>query len=94
MAKKQYYAISIFAFFITITAVLWSSGAPLWIGWRVYPEQILLVALSLAMAVSYLNNPGKYNVLSIFLSVVSLMFGIWLAVRFPVLSENVFYHPT
>ena len=22
------------------------------------------------------------------------MFGIWLAVRFPVLSENVFYHPT
>ena len=94
MAKKQYYAISIFAFFITITAVLWSSGAPLWIGWRVYPEQILLVALSLAMAVSYLNNPGKYNFLSIFLSVVSLMFGIWLAVRFPVLSENVFYHPT
>ena len=94
MAKKQYYAISIFAFFITITAVLWSSGAPLLIGWRVYPEQILLVALSLAMAVSYLNNPGKYNFLSIFLSVVSLMFGIWLAVRFPVLSENVFYHPT
>ena len=94
MAKKQYYAISIFAFFITITAVLWSSGAPLWIGWRVYPEQILLVALSLAMAVSYLNNPGKYIFLSIFLSVVSLMFGIWLAVRFPVLSENVFYHPT
>ena len=94
MAKKQYYAISIFAFFITITAVLWSSGAPLWIGWRVYPEQILLVALSLAMAVSYLNNPGKYNFLSIVLSVVSLMFGIWLAVRFPVLSENVFYHPT
>ena len=94
MAKKQYYAISIFAFFITITAVLWSSGAPLWIGWRVYPEQILLVALSLAMAVSYLNNPGKYNFLSILLSVVSLMFGIWLAVRFPVLSENVFYHPT
>ncbi|MAW27153.1 MAG: C4-dicarboxylate ABC transporter permease [Actinobacteria bacterium] len=94
MAKKQPYFLSIFAFFITGTAVLWSSGAPLWIGWRVYPEQILLVALSLAMAVSFLNKPGKYNFLSITLSVISLVFGIWLAVRFPVLSENVFYHPT
>ena len=94
MAKKQSYVLSLLAFFITSTAVLWSSGAPLWIGWRVYPEQILVVALSLAMAVSFLNKPGNYNLLSVILSVISLVFGIWLAVRFPVLSENVFYHPT
>ena len=94
MAKKQPYVLSLLALFITFTAVLWSSGAPLWIGWRVYPEQILVVALSLAMAVSFLTKPGKYNFLSVILSIISLIFGIWLAVRFPVLSENVFYHPT
>ena len=66
----------------------------MWIGWRVYPEQILVVALSLAMAVSFLTKPGRYNLLPVILSIISLIFGIWLAVRFPVLSENVFYHPT
>ena len=33
---------------ITLVAVFWSSGAPLWIGWRVYSEQVLIVALSFA----------------------------------------------
>ena len=73
MAKKQTYVLSLLALFITFTAVLWSSGAPLWIGWRVYPEQILVVALSLAMAVSFLTKPGKYNFLSVILSIISLI---------------------
>ena len=94
MSKLQGSIISLFAFVITFTAVFWSSGAPLWFDWRVYPEQILLVALALAMAVAFLTRPGSFQYLSIILAILSLLFGSWLAVRFPVLSENVFYHPT
>ena len=94
MSKLQGSVISLFAFSITFTAVFWSSGAPLWFDWRVYPEQILLVALALAMAVAFLTRPGSLQSLSIILAILSLLFGSWLAIRFPVLSENVFYHPT
>ena len=78
----------------TITAIFWASGAPLWIGWRVYTEQILVVALAFALAIAYLTRPGRWPLLSRLLAAASLGFGGWLAVRFPTLSENVFYHPT
>ena len=94
MSKINGSVISLFAFMITFTAVFWSSGAPLWFDWRVYPEQILLVALAFALAVSFLTRPGSLHSLSIILAILSLLFGSWLAIRFPVLSENVFYHPT
>ena len=94
MSKINGSVISLFAFMITFTAVFWSSGAPLWFDWRVYPEQILLVALALALAVAFLSRPGSLKSLSIILAILSLLFGSWLAIRFPVLSENVFYHPT
>ena len=94
MSKLQGSIISLFAFTITFTAVFWSSGAPLWFDWRVYPEQILLVALAFAMAVAFLTRSGSFKALSFVLAILSLLFGSWLAVRFPVLSENVFYHPT
>ncbi|MFZ8878020.1 MAG: TRAP transporter permease [Paracoccaceae bacterium] len=94
MSKINGSVISLFAFMITFTAVFWSSGAPLWFDWRVYPEQILLVALAFALAVAFLSRPGSLHSLSIILAILSLLFGSWLAIRFPVLSENVFYHPT
>jgi len=94
MSKINGSVISLFAFMITFTAVFWSSGAPLWFDWRVYPEQILLVALAFALAVAFLTRPGSLHSLSIILAILSLLFGSWLAIRFPVLSENVFYHPT
>lgn len=94
MSKINGSIISLFAFMITFTAVFWSSGAPLWFDWRVYPEQILLVALAFALAVAFLTRPGSLHSLSIILAILSLLFGSWLAIRFPVLSENVFYHPT
>ena len=78
----------------TLTAIFWSSGAPLWIGWRVYTEQILVVALAMAMAVAYLTRIGRWPFASYLLAAASLGFGAWLAARFPTLSENVFYHPT
>ena len=94
MSKINGSVISLFAFMITFTAVFWSSGAPLWFDWRVYPEQILLVALAFALAVAFLTRPGSLHSLSIILAILSLLFGSWLAIRFPVLSGNVFYHPT
>ena len=94
MSKINGSVISLFAFMITFTAVFWSSGAPLWFDWRVYPEQILLVALAFALAVAFLTRPGSLHSLSLILAILSLLFGSWLAIRFPVLSENVFYHPT
>lgn len=94
MSKINGSVISLFAFMITFTAVFWSSGAPLWFDWRVYPEQILLVALAFALSVAFLTRPGSLHSLSIILAILSLLFGSWLAIRFPVLSENVFYHPT
>ncbi|MCR9127295.1 MAG: TRAP transporter fused permease subunit [Rhodobacteraceae bacterium] len=87
-------AISALAGLIALTAVFWSSGAPLWIGWRVYPEQVLIVALALAMTLAYLTRPSGPPALSWLAAGLSLAFGGWLAVRFPTLSENVFYHPT
>lgn len=78
----------------TLTAVFWSSGAPLWIGWRVYSEQVLITALAMAMAIAYFTRAGRFVTLSRALGLVSLAFGGWLAYRFPTLSENVFYHPT
>ena len=80
MSKLQGSIISLFAFAITFTAVFWSSGAPLWFDWRVYPEQILLVALALAMAVAFLTRPGSFQYLSIIFAILSLLFGSWLAV--------------
>ncbi|MFT6887792.1 MAG: hypothetical protein ACJAWZ_004023, partial [Paracoccaceae bacterium] len=64
---------------ITLTAVFWSSGAPLWIGWRVYSEQVLIVALTLAMALAYLTIPSGPRVLSIAAALASFAFGGWLA---------------
>ena len=77
----------------TLTAIFWSSGAPLWIGWRVYTEQILIAALCFSMTIAYLTKTGRWRVVSYMLAVASLGFGLWLTIRFPTLSENVFYHP-
>ncbi|MEH6646397.1 TRAP transporter permease [Sulfitobacter sp.] len=85
---------AILAALITLTAILWSSGAPLWIGWRVYSEQVLIAALSFSMAVAFITSQSGPLWWTRFAALASLVFGAWLAARFPVLSENVFYHPT
>lgn len=85
---------AVLAALTTLTAIFWSSGAPLWIGWRVYTEQILIAALAMSMAIAYLTRQGRWPALSWALAAASILFGGWLAARFPTLSENVFYHPT
>ena len=78
---------------IALVSVFWASGLPLFLGWRVYPEQVLIAALALAMALVFLDRPEPFPLLSRGLAAVSLLFGGWLAVRFETLAQNVFYHP-
>lgn len=78
---------------VALVSVFWASGAPLFLGWRVYPEQVLIAALALALALAFLTRPGGAPGLSRLLALASLGFGLWLAIRFQELAQNVFYHP-
>lgn len=99
-AIKQHWIIAALAVISTLAAIVWSSSLPLWIGLRVYSEQVLLVVLSASMAITYLTRPrvkslaagpDRYDWI---LAAVALGWGVLLVVRFPTLSQNVFYHPT
>lgn len=83
---------------VTVAAIFWSSSLPLWIGLRVYSEQILLLVLAAAMAITFLTRPwaGRpaASVLDIALAALAVGWGLYLVIRFPVLSQNVFFHPT
>jgi len=89
--RREGVVLGALAALITLVAVFWSSGAPLWIGWRVYSEQVLIVALAFAMALAFLTSTSGPRVIALVEAAASLLFGAWLAVRFPTLSENVFY---
>ena len=83
----------ILAALITLTAVLWSSGAPLWIGWRVYSEQVLIAALAFAMAVAFITSQSGPLWWSRLAAIASLCFGAWLTVRFPLCLRMCFTIP-
>ena len=83
-----------FAVAASVAVIIWSSSLPLWIGWRLYSEQVLLVVLALSMALAFQTRRTQWNWLDNWLTVLALGFGGYLGWRFPTLSENVFYHPT
>ncbi|MEM9552106.1 MAG: TRAP transporter fused permease subunit, partial [Pseudomonadota bacterium] len=93
-------AIAGLAIFVSLAAIFWSSSLPLWIGLRVYSEQILILVLTACMALTFLTRgvvgTGLHRApqLAWMCAGVSVGLGLYLTVRFPVLSENVFYHPT
>lgn len=84
----------------SVAAIIWSSSLPLWIGLRVYSEQVLLVVLSASMAITFLTRSRTRDRapvpdwIDIALAASALLWGAVMVVRFPVLSQNVFYHPT
>lgn len=86
--------VAILAVVSTLAAVIWSSSLPLWIGVRVYSEQILILVLACSMAITFLTRPSFSVLLDRVLALGAMGFGLYLMVRFPTLSENVFYHPT
>ncbi|MEM9105198.1 MAG: TRAP transporter fused permease subunit [Pseudomonadota bacterium] len=91
--------VAVLAALSTLTAIFWSSSLPIWIGWRVYSEQVLVAALCLSIAIAFLTRPmirgrpAGPGPIDIAAAVIAVVFGLYLIVRFPVLAENVFYHP-
>jgi len=85
---------------LTALALFWASGLPLWIGIRVYAEQVLLAVLCLAITLCLLERPARRGTTrtvvpwwDVALAVLALAYGAYLVWRFPVLAEEVFYRP-
>lgn len=87
---------------ISILALIWASGAPLILGIRVWTEQLLLAAVSLSMTVCFLTRaynrkPRQAAEAPLYdraLALIAFCFGVFLTLRFPYLSDNLFYART
>ena len=100
-AQTSYpYLVAGLAILTTLAAIVWSSSLPLWIGVRVYSEQVLILVLGCAMAITFLTRRLSRRVdetpplFDWICAAASMGLGLYLMLRFPTLSENVFYHPT
>ena len=49
-------SVAVLAALCTVAAIVWSSSLPLFIGWRLYSEQVLLFVLSSCMAIAFLTR--------------------------------------
>lgn len=82
---------------IPLLAISWVLDVPLELGLRVYPEQIAALMLGMALAVVFARNmalkPAFARMVDTALFFLSLLLGIWVLVRFPLLSEDVYNHP-
>ncbi|MBO6756003.1 MAG: TRAP transporter fused permease subunit [Roseibium sp.] len=84
---------------IPILALLWASGAPLFLGIRIWTEQLLIASVALAMGLCFLKRsfarrareaedaPWYDRIAALF----AFAYGIYLVWRFPYLTENLFY---
>ncbi|MBT3534440.1 MAG: hypothetical protein HN478_11220, partial [Rhodospirillaceae bacterium] len=89
------------ALIIALLVVFWSSGLPPVIGMQLYAEQVLTAVLSFAAAICFLgtNVRGKRRQIGTapgpdrFLAYGAVTFGCFMAWRFPVLSEEIYYRP-
>lgn len=89
------------AVLIPTLALLWASGAPLALGLRVWTEQLLIASVGLAMALSFITKSVRREARQIneaptydrVLAAIALVYGVFLTLRFPYLTENLFYAP-
>jgi len=86
------------AVLVPLLAVVWIMAVPQRMGLLVYPEQIAALMLGAAMSVVYLRDfetkRGAGAAADAFLGLASLALGLYVFVRFPVLSEGAFLFPT
>jgi TRAP transporter 4TM/12TM fusion protein len=89
---------TILACAVPILAVSWILALPQRLGLLIYPEQIAGLMLGAAMTVIYLRDlyvlGAARRAIDIVLGLASLTLGLYWFVRFPVLSEGAFMHPT
>jgi len=94
------------AVIVTLLVIFWASGLPLFMGIRVYAEQVLVAILSFAAAICFFTRDFRGNkrpqsssapgapVYDRLLAWAAIIFGISLAWRYPVISDEIFYRPT
>lgn len=85
---------------IAFLAVLWAADLATVLRISVYTEQLLAVVLGLSLAIVYLRRPMRRGTVRLtapwydrLAALVAVAAGAWLLARFPVLTEDAFYHP-
>jgi TRAP transporter 4TM/12TM fusion protein len=83
---------------VPILSILWILAVPQKLGLLIYPEQVAALMLGAALAVVFYRSIGPEQpakgLLDLVLGTLSAALGIYVYVRFPVLSEGSFQHPT
>lgn len=91
-------AMTVLAVTVPLITIIWVTNIPGRMGFLLYPQQVAALMLGMAAAVVFLSEiPGSEKrwkmVRDALLAIISLGFGIHLFFRFPVLSEQSFFHP-
>ena len=89
--------VAILSFLVPVTAVVWVLAIPQRMGFLIYPEQVAAVMLGAALCVVYGRGLEEKalprRILDSILGAASLGIGIYVFVRFPVLSEGAHRYP-
>lgn len=82
---------------VPAASIAWIAAVPQRMGLLVYPEQIAAIMLGAALSVVFLRSAtaerGAKGILDGALGLAALGLGLWVFIRFPVLSEGSFLHP-
>lgn len=88
----------VLAFLVPLVAVVWVLAIPQRMGFLIYPEQAAALMLGAALCVAFSRDAAKTTgpVAAIHAALAGLAFcvGLYVYVRFPVLSEGSHLHPT
>lgn len=83
---------------VPILSIIWILSIPQKLGLLIYPEQVAAVMLGAALAVVFYRSVGRHGplrgLLDLVLGTLSAALGLYVYIRFPVLSEGAFLHPT
>lgn len=83
---------------VPFLALLWVVALPQRLGLLIYPEQIVALMFGASLAVVYFRRTGREQPMAAMLNTaagyLSLALGLYVFVRFPVLSEGTHAHPT
>lgn len=89
---------AILAVLVPAGSIVWIASVPQRLGVLIYPEQIAALMLGAALAVVFFRacrpNRGILNLVDAALGVAAFGLGLFVFIRFPVLSEGAFRHPT
>ncbi|TYC61827.1 TRAP transporter fused permease subunit [Rhodobacterales bacterium] len=90
--------VQFFSLIVPVTAVVWVLAIPQRVGLLIYPEQVAAFMLGAALFVVFGRNMAEKSSakrwIDGFLCFASLVLGVFVYIRFPVLSEGAFQHPT